>query len=48
MDKMKVIAPLDPAFEPIYRGLQAFAAARGRRPPDSHRPGAQRRAGGHA
>ncbi len=26
MDKMKVIAPLDPAFEPIYRGLQAFAA----------------------
>ena len=26
MDKMKVTAPLDPAFEPIYRGLQAFAA----------------------
>ena len=26
MDKMKVLAPLDPAFEPIYRGLQAFAA----------------------
>ena len=26
MDKMKVTAPLDPAFTPIYRGLQAFAA----------------------
>ena len=26
MDKMKVLAPLDPAFEPIYRGLEAFAA----------------------
>ena len=26
MDKMKVTAPLDPAFEPIYRGLQTFAA----------------------
>ena len=26
MEKMKVLAPLDPAFEPIYRGLQAFAA----------------------
>ncbi|MDY2656598.1 MAG: ROK family protein [Candidatus Limiplasma sp.] len=26
MDKMKVTAPLDPAFSPIYRGLQAFAA----------------------
>ena len=26
MEKMKVLAPLDPAFEPIYRGLEAFAA----------------------
>ena len=26
MEKMKVRAPLDPAFEPIYRGLEAFAA----------------------
>ena len=26
MEKMKVLAPLDPAFEPIYRGLEAFSA----------------------
>ena len=33
MEKLKVAAPLDPAFAPIYREMQAFAAraAKGRR-----------------
>ena len=26
MEKLKVAAPLDPAFAPIYREMQAFAA----------------------